>query len=170
MPSNRKAIQKARWAIAVALMLWCAGAGCALVSYAHGAAMGNEEMASAQTDSSAWSGLTASAGVHSCCKARHSSQHAPATARPQAANAAEPTEVAVPESSNPANALSCCPLTSGAFVVTARRTVKDDRSSAAANNREAAFLVADVHSTAHAIPLRLPNQNQTYLRHCSFLI
>ncbi len=132
--------------------------------------MGSEDSASAPTEAAAWTGLSASAGVHSCCKARHSSQHSPTIANRRASQVAELAEVALPESSNPANAMSCCPLTSGAFVVSARQSVQDDRASEAVIHDALVPVLADLHSAPRALPLRLPNQNQTYLRCCVFLI
>src|SRR5438552_3229045 len=117
MPTNRKPIEKARWVIAVALMLWCAGAGCMLVTYAHGAAMATPEPATAQAGSSTWIGLSTSAGPHGCCKARHSSQPASTIAHRHVSVATELEEAAPLGSSNPAEAMSCCPLTCGNLVV-----------------------------------------------------
>jgi hypothetical protein len=139
-----------------------------LVSYAHGAAMAGTEPASAQAGGSTWIGLSSSSGGDSCCKARHLSEHA--IANRQAPPAVELGEVAITESSNPANAMSCCPLTSGTLVVTARQSVQDDRASEAINSNAPALVRADKYATPRALPLRLPNQNQTYLRCCVFLI
>src|SRR6266851_1670631 len=131
MRTNRKPIQKARWAIAVALMLWCAGAGCMLGTYAH-ASMRDHDLPQAQAGGMAMTGLSAAAGTHSCCKARHSSQHVASASSPlPVPRAAGFEEVALPESSNSSDAMSCCPLTSGMFLVTARQSVSDDRASAA---------------------------------------
>ncbi len=170
MRTKRKAIQKARWAIAVGLMLWCAGAGCALGTYAH-ATMRDHGLAQAQGVGMAMTGLSASAGAHSCCKARHSSEHvASANSHRLASLAAGFEEVALPESSNSSQAMSCCPLTSGTFLVTVRQSVSDDRTSEAIKSDRPAFVLAGVNATPRALPLRLPNQNQTYLRCCVFLI
>ncbi len=169
MRTNRNPIQQARWAIAVALVLWCAGAGCVLGTYAH-AAMRDHELLQAQAGGLSMTGLSASAGAHSCCKARHSSQHAPTIAHLHISSATELTEVALPESSNSSEAMSCCPLTSGTFLVTARQSVSDDHASAPLKSDAPALVLADTHATPRARPLRLPNQNQTYLRCCVFLI
>ncbi|SRR5712691_762325 len=170
MRTNRKLIQKARWATAVALTLWCAGAGCMLVSYAHGASMANTEAASAQASGSTWIGLSTSAGPHGCCKARHSSQHASTIGHRHASVATELEEAAPLGSSNPAEAMSCCPLTSGTLVVTTRQSVSDERATLATKSDAPAFVLAHMDAAPRALPLRLPNQNQTYLRCCSFLI
>ena len=171
MLANRFGLKKKlRTALAFTLVLWCAGAGCMLVSYAHSASMANPEAALPQAHGSSWAGLSASAGAHSCCKARYSSQHAPAIAHSHASLAAELSEVALPESSNSSDAMSCCPLTSGTFVVTARRSASDDRASELIKSDAPAFVLADVRVTPRALPLRLPSQNQTYLRGCAFLI
>ena len=169
MRTNRQPIQKARWAIAFALILWCAGAGCALGTYAH-AAMRDHDLPQAQAGGMALTGVSAAAGTHSCCKARHSSEHvASASSRP-ASIAAGFEEIILPESSNSSNAMSCCPLTSGTFVVTARQSVIDDRASEVIKSDAPALVLADANATPRALPLRWPNQNQTYLRGCAFLI
>src|SRR5258708_36581164 len=106
MRSNRQPIQKARWAIAVALVLWCAGAGCMLGTYAHAAMRDHEQ---AQTGGLAMTGLSVSAGAHSCCKARHSSQHVVSeSSAGHASLAAGFEEVALRESSNSSETTSCC--------------------------------------------------------------
>lgn len=154
-------------ALAFVLVLWCAGAGCMLVTYAHSAAMADMEAASTQAGGMISTGASASASAHSCCKARHSSQHSPTMTHERAPVAAE---LALPESSNPANAMSCCPMTSGTFVVTARQSFRDDRASEATDSNPPALLLAGVYAMPRAVPLRLPTQNQTYLRCCVFLI
>ena len=171
MLANRFGLKKKlRTALAFTLVLWCAGAGCMLVSYAHSASMASPEAALPQAHGSSWAGLSASAGAHSCCKARYSSQHAPAIAHSHATPAGELNEVALEESSSPSNAANCCPLTSGTFVVTARQSVSDDRASTTLNADAPALVLAAVPVTRRALPLRLPDQNQTYLRGCAFLI
>src|SRR5438128_10144021 len=73
MKSRRRSIAKLRTAIALALARWCAGVGCMLVSYAHGAAMSHDQMMSAgHSGLQSFAGLSATVG-HDCCKARHSS-------------------------------------------------------------------------------------------------
>lgn len=171
MLADRLALRKKlRAALAFTLVLWCAGAGCMLVSYAHGASMANLEAASAQANGSTWAGVSASAGTHSCCKARHSSQHAPTIVHRHESGAAELNEVALLESSNSSEAMSCCPLTSGTFLVTARQSMNGDRVAVATQGDASAIVLANMEATPLALPLRLPNQDQTYLRCCSFLI
>lgn len=167
MRTNRKPIQKARWVIAVALILWCAGAGCMLGTYAH--AMRDHDLPQAQAGGMAMTGLSAAAGTHSCCKARHSSQHVASAHRP-APIAAAFEEVVLPVSSNSSEAMSCCPLTSGTFLVTARQSVSGDHASEATKSDAPALVLAHLDATPRALPLRLPNQSQTYLRCCVFLI
>ena len=162
--------KKLRAALAFTLVLWCAGAGCMLVSYAHGASMANTEAASAPASGSTWIGLSTSSGTHSCCKARHSSQHASTIAHRHVSVATELEEATSLESSNPLDAMSCCPLTSGTLVVTIRQSVRDERASLATKSDAPAFVLVHMDATPRALPLRLPNQNQTYLRCCSFLI
>jgi hypothetical protein len=165
-------LRNLRSAITLGLMFWCAGAGCMLVSYAHSAAMSAGDAAlvgSAQSSS----GMSASMGAHSCCKARHaSSKHSPeARASSHASEVAAVFERAeLPEAPTPSGAMSCCPLTSGTFVVTARTRTNDSNSSALAAKDLLSRVLTNSQAPPRAFPLRLPNQNQTYLRGCVFLI
>ena len=170
MLANRPGLKrKFQSALAFTLVLWCAGAGCALGTYAH-AAMRDHDLSQAQPVGMAMTGLSAAAGAHNCCKARHASQHVVSTRSLRSEPRAAGFEVAVPESSNSSNGTSCCPLTSGTLVGTARQSVRDDRASAGNSGDAPALVLADVAATPRALPLRLPNQNQTYLRGCAFLI
>ena len=72
----------------------------------------------------------------------------------------------VPSSSN---AINCCPLTSGTFVVNSREQVVNENTSMS-HGTGAVTAVSSVAAIPLAIPLRLPDQNQTYLRGCVFLI
>jgi len=163
-----KIISSFRSVLAVGLVLWCAGAGCMVVSYARAAAItGNDDARSTGTGLDQASG---SMGSHSCCKARHASQRGStlSTARTTAADLfANLTELTqVPNS----NAISCCPLTSGSIVVAGRqRTSSDDASVASEVNAVSSFHKV-VATTPNANSLRLPNQSRTYLRGCVFLI
>jgi hypothetical protein len=159
---------KFRSALTFALMLWCAGAGCMIVSYAHAAAM------SANVNSISSGHASGSMGTHDCCKARHASGRA--SDRDAASSSVVYTsssalmdseEVAeVPSSSN---AINCCPLTSGTFVVNSREQVVNENTSMS-HGTGAVTAVSSVAAIPLAIPLRLPDQNQTYLRGCVFLI
>src|SRR5260370_39661942 len=68
--SSHAIIGTSRRAIAIALTLWCAGAGCMIVSYAHGAMTADD---SAAAQSHGLSVASASMSNHACCKAHHSS-------------------------------------------------------------------------------------------------
>jgi hypothetical protein len=164
---HRKSIKHLRSALAFALTLWCAGAGCMIVSYAHASAMENARLDSAVSH---FGHVTGSAGSHACCKARRSSkQNAESLQRiSRSQSSAGFEQIALPESPSPGSA-SCCPLTSGSFVTSARP----------GNNFQTSIVkVADAvqpkltreQITAPNYPLHLPNQEQTYLRICSFLI
>ena len=164
-------IRNWRSAITLGLILWCAGAGCMIVSVAHGAAM--REAAATRTSSgrAGWGQVSGSAGAHDCCKARHASER---RAAPLMTG-----HVLTPESSanleglaglmNSSDAMSCCPLTSGTIVATGRQRISNDDASVS-RGLDAATVVTSVASTPIAAPLRLLNQSQTYLRGCAFLI
>jgi len=168
----RKPIKTMRFVLAVALALWCAGAGCMLVSYAHTVAMSGSGASLAGPAQSS-SGMSSSMGAHSCCKARHaSSKHSPdVRANSDASEVAAVFErVELPDAPAPSGAMSCCPLTSGTFVVNARTQTNDSNSSALATKDALSRVFSNSQAAPRAHPLRLPNQNRTYLRGCVFLI
>jgi hypothetical protein len=109
---------------------------------------------------------TASAGSHDCCKARH-----PALKRTAGSQTARDgiEQVAVPESSPPDGARSCCPLTSGSFVAASRASSNESKASPVTHE----FLtpaIAGLRAAPAEYPLHLPNQNKAYLLDCVFLI
>jgi hypothetical protein len=168
MGPSRKTISKLRSALATALVVWCAGAGCMIVSYARGAAMS----AAAVNTESRGAGLgqvSGSAGAHDCCKARHASQRRVASSTNHASfpDFTGLEELAgVPPSSD---AMNCCPLTSGTFVVSGSQSISNENVSAV-QGAGAGPIVSSAAVDFPAMPLRLPNQNETYLRGCVFLI
>jgi hypothetical protein len=164
---GHKIISRFRSALTVVLVLWCAGAGCMIVSYAHVAAM---TAANTDSGSSAWSETSGSMGTHDCCKARHASERQLASSTKHvwsSGSLASSEELA--EFPAPANAISCCPLTSGTFVVNSRQRISNDDASAPPSV-EAVPGITRFAATPRTRPLRLLNQNQTYLRGCVFLI
>ena len=162
-------LRKFRLAITVGLMLWCGGAGCVLVSYAHGAAM-SAANTGRDGSGSTWCETSGSMGAHSCCKARHASEHrlASSTSHISSSDSLANLE-GLAEVPNSSNAMSCCPLTSGKFAVNGRQRISDDDASESPAAKAVSVLTSFA-ATPLAMPLRLPNQNQTYLRGCVFLI
>jgi hypothetical protein len=157
---------KFRSALTFALMLWCAGAGCMIVSYAHAAAM-------SATDANSGSAVHASGsvGTHDCCKARHASEHRLASST--VVHTSSPWSLmdreAITDVPSSSIAVNCCPLTSGTFVVNSRERIVNENAPVS-HGLEPATAVINIAETPLAIPLRLPDQNQTYLRGCVFLI
>jgi hypothetical protein len=150
-----------RSTVAFLLVLWCAGTGC----LAHGmAAGGAAPLKSNQSTSKTEMAMSG----HACCKARHRALENKSPAGSQPVDDA--TIVTLPENSTPDGANSCCPLTSGSFVIASRSQTNDDHSPAL-NAR-----VLNEHSLAEpcfverVIPLHLPNHEHTYLTCCVFLI
>jgi hypothetical protein len=160
---------KFRSALTFALMLWCAGAGCMIVSYAHAAAM------NANVNSISAGPASGSMGTHDCCKARHASGHssdrgaASSTANDLLSSASLIDREEVAEVPSSSDVINCCPLTSGTFVVNSRERVVNENASMS-HGAGAVTVVSSVQAIPLAIPLRLPDQNQTYLRGCVFLI
>lgn len=167
---NAVVLRKLRSVITFGLIGWCAGAGCMLVSYAHSAQMSVE--ATPSSSSKAVLGqASGSAGSHDCCKARHASEHRGplsmmkhAAAPGSLANSEELSEVP-----NSSDAMSCCPLTSGTIVMNGRQRISTDNTSLARDVNAVSLAKASA-GTAPVILARTPNQTQTYLRACVFLI
>lgn len=149
---------------AVALMLWCAGTGCMMVSYAQ-AAMSDMD-SSAQSAEQPMTDMQASMDAHACCKAKHKAdKRAPSAKR---SSSLEFTQFTIPVPA-PTGAMSCCPLTSGSIVVAAR-SQSNDNAPALAQTDSSSLKLSSSRQTPIAIPLRLPNRAESYLLDCAFLI
>jgi hypothetical protein len=164
-------LRNLRSAITLGLMFWCAGAGCMIVSVAHGAAMSGTDATKTSSSIAGWGQASGSMGTHDCCKARHASERRVASSISDHASSSQSLVnlEGLAEVPNSSNAKNCCPLTSGTIVVTGRQRVSNDDTSVS-RDLDAAAVVTSVGSTPLTIPLRLPDQNQTYLRGCVFLI
>jgi len=162
----RAALQKVltpRSLLAIALILWCAGAGCMMVSYTRGAMADVDTQPSAEQS---MAGRSASMDAHACCKARHSSSKRPASLFKSAGPELMPE--ALPPSSS-TDVMSCCPLTSGSIVIAARSQSTDDNS--VLNHTDSSSLkLTKTNSPIFAVPLRPPNRARAYLLDCAFLI
>lgn len=164
-------LRNLRSAITLGLMLWCAGAGCMIVSVTHGAAMRGAEATKSRSSVAGLDRVSGSAGAHDCCKARHASEHRLASSMTDQAKAPESLMnlEGLAEVPHTSDAMSCCPLTSGTIVTAGRQRVSHHDTSVS-RGLDAATVVTTAASTQLATPPRLPNQNQTYLRGCAFLI
>jgi hypothetical protein len=164
-------LRNLRSAITLGLILWCAGAGCMIVSVANGAAMCGDDAAKTTSSSAGFGQVSGAAGAHDCCKARHASERRmPLSMTNRVISPASLiNREGLAEVPNSSSAMSCCPLTSGTIVVTGRQRITNDDASVS-RGRDAATVVISVASTPVDVPFRLLNQNQTYLRGCAFLI
>jgi hypothetical protein len=159
------AISKLRSALALGLVLWCAGTGC----LAHGMAMRNVAPAPESKSTKANSRQSEMAmNGHACCKARHRSLRNESAAKLNSDSS--PRTIALPEGSSSDDAASCCPLTSGSFVTVSRSQTDDNNSSASTGTGVPEQSFTAGFSANRAIPLRLPSREQTYLTCCAFLI
>jgi len=150
--------------LAIALIFWCAGTGCMMVSYTRGA------MADVDTQQSAeqsMAGMSASMDAHACCKARHSSSKRSADSFTKSATP-ELTPEALPPSSS-TDVMSCCPLTSGSIVIAARSQSAGD-NSVLNHTGSSSLQLTKTNSPPLAVPLRPPNRARAYLLDCAFLI
>jgi len=151
-------------ALAIALMFWCAGAGCMMVSYAQGAM---REMDSSEAmDMSSMTHMSGAMDAHACCKAKH--KNAKRSQAVSQSKFSEFKEFTVPAPVQSA-AMSCCPLTSGSIVVASRSNGNDD-ASVSSNTDSSAFKLFSSNQKTVAPPLRLPNRAHSYLLDCAFLI
>ena len=162
MNSGAPVISRLRAALAFALVFWCAGAGCMAVSYARAASMNAASLSSEKHPADKASSM----GAHACCKARHSSSRASSSQTDSDLFGFQ--EAALPGPPVRSDASSCCPLTSGSFVTSSGTEVNQDNSST--TNHSESFLLRSIRFTPTDIARRLPDQNQTYLRCCAFLI
>jgi hypothetical protein len=169
-----KAIARLRSALAFTLMLWCAGAGCIVASYAHGAAMSGMSASKLSSSGGGWGGASGSMGTHNCCKAHHSSERRVARSISDRASSSEPsadfatiTLAEVPQSSD---AMSCCPLTGGTFVVASRQRISNEDASAPNDIDALSIVSGSPLAASRSYALHLPYQSQTHLRLCVFLI
>jgi hypothetical protein len=160
--ASLKRLVTLRSVIATALMFWCAGAGCMMVSYAR--ASMNEMNAPEQ--SAEQSMAMSSMDAHACCKAKHKSLTK--VHLPKRSVAGDLKEFTLPASA-PSDAMSCCPLTSGSIVVGSRSQTNDQASELAQTDSDSLKL-ANSNQKPVAIPLRLPNRARSYLLDCAFLI
>jgi len=161
-------IKIARVALAAALILWVAGAGCLV---------GCEGMMSAAASESSKvvhhghgelnlvvSGdACASSKTHDCCaKQNHRAQ-------PKAQSVEKPTATLV-ETDPSSSGMSACPLAMSRTVVTAKKGI-DETGSAATVAYANLPIQNRVEQPAPVVSqVRLPNRGHTYLRVCSFLI
>jgi hypothetical protein len=141
--------------IALALMFWYGGTGCLAVSYARSAAAGETTGRQSAQD-------------HACCKARHKTTRKVTKSRLAYQSDRLDFKIGFPASPGPANAMSCCPLTAGS-IVTSSRTQTGDQISLSRTNSFSLASSGGNHALPR-IPLRLPNQAQSYLLDCVFLI
>jgi hypothetical protein len=159
-------ISKLRSTLSFALVFWCAGAGCLMVSYARGAAMDGSAPSSERQSSDRLHSM----GAHECCKARHFRSKARSFQTDSISGASTDfREALLPAAPIDSGVTSCCPLTSGSFI-SASATKSDNENPANASQRAAALLGTIRLVAPPALIRRLPDQNQTYLRSCAFLI
>jgi len=174
MHSNSKVISRLRLALAFGLSLWCAGAGCMMVSYAHAAAIVNSEIPDSKFAQTGVGDASGSMASHACCKARHSASKQDGNSSGKSTDSFSQAvtgfqQVALPLEPASSDAISCCPLTSGSFVVQSRSASGDEDSSLSTRYALTSILTSS-GSALRAIPLRLPVKTRTYLSCCALLI
>lgn len=169
-----KTIGRFRSALASALVLWCAGVGCIASSYAHSAAMNIVTESKLSSSDNRWGGASGSMGTHSCCKARHSSERHSARSASNLASSSEPAPdleaISLAEVPQSSDAMSCCPLTGGTFVVASRQRISNDDASVPRGIDSITVLPGSLVASSRSYASDLPDQAQIHLRLCVFLI
>ena len=161
--ASLKRLLTLRSVIAIALIFWCAGAGCMMVSYAR--ATMNDMDAPAQLAEHSMA-MPSSMDAHGCCKAKHKSLIKDHSQKRSVVS--DLNEFTLPASA-PSGAMSCCPLTSGSIVV-GSRSQTNDHASELAQTDSSSLKLTNSNQARVAIPLRLPNRARSYLLDCAFLI
>jgi hypothetical protein len=160
--ASLKRLLTVRCVVAIALMFWCAGTGCMMVSYARASMNDMNAPAQSAEQSMAMSSMDA----HACCKAKNKSLSKAHSPKRSVTN--DLKEFALPASA-PSGAMSCCPLTSGSIVVGSRSQTNDHASELAPTD-SASLKLASSNQARVAIPLRLTDRARSYLLDCAFLI
>jgi len=150
-------------ALAIAMMFWCAGAGCMMVSYAKGAMSDMDSPAA--SDAPAMHHMSGAMDAHGCCKAKRRGAKRSNSAE---STAGEFTEFTIPVPVQ-GNSMNCCPLTSGSIVV-ASRSASNDEAPALSQTQSSDFRLLPSERKPVVAPLRLPNRAGSYLLDCAFLI
>jgi hypothetical protein len=158
-----------RSVMALALIFWCAGAGCMIVSYAR--ASMTEAGGPSDSVDQMMAGMSSSMDAHACCKAQHRSKgrrqvraESPASSELLAANL-----LTLPSTPTQSSTMSCCPLTSGSIVI-GSRSQSDDHANILDEADPSSLLLIKSNPPPLAVPLRLPNRANAYLLDCAFLI
>ena len=174
MRPSLKTIGRLRSALASALMLWCAGVGCIASSYAHSAAMNSVTESKLSSSDNSWGGASGSMGTHSCCKAHHSSERHSLRSTSDRASSSEPATdletISLAEIPQSSDAMSCCPLTGGTFVVASRQRISNDDASMPKSIDSTTVLPGSPVVSSRSYASDLPDRSQIHLRLCVFLI
>lgn len=158
----KKNVFRPRSVIAIALMFWCAGTACMMVSYARAANVGSSHAGKSNA-------VQMSLAAHACCKARHrSTKRVSANAQGQSQSADVDSRLFTLPAPTQSSSMSCCPLTPGSMVVAARQQTNIEATALAQSG--SLFESAESTPPLLILPLRLPNGSQSYLLDCVFLI
>ena len=145
-----------------------------VASYAHGATMGDIRVSKASSSGGGWGDASGSMGTHNCCKARHSGERrfAPLISDrvSSSGHAADFEIITVAELPPSSDAMSCCPLTGGTFVVASRQRVVNEDPSVPEGIDAISIVPSSSVAASRSDAMHLPYQSQTHMRLCVFLI
>ncbi len=150
-------------ALALAVVLWMAGAACIF-------GCGNMMTAAAANESTSSSTIVAEG---SACAAMHSRDSCPKHRANAAAKNASQTSVAATTTlvltATPGGMINC-PLAANAAAALSKASPDHTNASLPSANEKSFLVTSPEQPGAFAPPLRLPNRGHTYLRGCVFLI
>ena len=155
--------------MAFALIFWCAGAGCMIVSYAR--ASMTESSDPSDSAGQMMAGMSSAMDGHACCKAKHRSAERPHSraAVPPNPDLLTSSLLTLPSAPTQSGAMDCCPLTSGSIVV-GSRSQSNNHAAVLHELSSSSLLPVSSNPPPLAVPLRLPNRAHSYLLDCAFLI
>jgi len=155
-----------RSVLTFALMFWCAGTGCMMVSYARAASA--DSSAANDVFAHAMAG-SMSTDAHACCRAKRPSTNTHHGRAESKSTSSVEVNLLMPPSTPTQTAMNCCPLTSGSIVVSSL-SQSNDNSTVWQQTDSSSPLLVKSDLAPLAVPLRLPNRAHSYLLDCAFLI
>jgi hypothetical protein len=147
-------------ALAIMFMLWCAGAGCLLVSYTRKSI---DDLTPGAA--SALQAADAMTSAPSCHTQRQQQDRKATSKRTVARGIGQPTRI--PARSG---AMKCCPLGNGSMAAASRSQITDDQSTTPHVDTAKHLSQSSLDPHSLEAPLRLPDQHYLYLSGCVFLI
>jgi hypothetical protein len=161
-----------RVALALAVALWMAGAGCMLgcENMSSAAAASDHHVTANAPDIVASGEACASMHSHDCCAKRASKSTKSQTSKDHSTANVRTHHAIVSESVATSSAIMDCPLAVNATAALSKPRPDQSSTALLATGALPAVSNSFEQTISFARPLRLPNRGHTYLRCCTFLI